>query len=146
MIPQPRIHLRRDRTPNRKYIENNLYEIRKRLKQNENTKTNGVNKTIKTLKSSEKSSSSSKKLTSSNGRANFKLAPVDFITNLQRAHESFQRAQNQILDSNQNIVDQLKVHKSSEKDCISAQENDKIKLKMSSNVLSAVGLVPVANT
>lgn len=152
MIPLSRVHLKRERTPNRKYTENNLYEIHKRLKQNENKaipSKNGVVKPSKPTENCENGSKSDEKLKIlTNGRRsndflNLKLAQRHFITNLQRAHKNFQRAQNPDLDSNQNIVDQLKVPKSEEKVDFLPVENAKSSVKMSGNVLSAVGLVPV---
>lgn len=160
MVPQTRTSLRRDRTPNRKYIENNLYEIHKRLKQNENKVILKNNSVRKLPKSSENDSSSKiikkKKKKNvkhvSNGfklappKSNFKLAPPNFITNIQRAQKSadLQRAKNQNpeLDSNQNIVDQLIFPRRKESYSFPAKKNDRRKLNMSSNVLSALGLVP----
>lgn len=153
MVPQTRTHLRRDRTPNRKYIENNLYEIHKRLKQNENKVISKKNSADKSPKNSENDISPKfsknknvKNVPNGFSKLNFKLAPPNFITNIQRAQKSanFQRAQNQNLelDSNLNIVDQLIFPKRKENFSFPAKKNDKRKLKMCSNVLSALGLVP----
>lgn len=153
MIPQTRTHLRRDRTPNRKYIENNLYEIHKRLKLNENKPIAKTNNVVKPPKRPENEPKLTKKLrkvkSETNGYLNLKLAPANFITK-QRAQKSvdYQRAQKILeLDSNQNIVDQLKLQdfaKIKGKFGFSVKKNDKKKLRMASDVLYALGLVPVS--